>query len=104
MYVADAKNNRVQQFLLGNPTGQTVAGQSNGAVGSGASYLNYSNDMAVDSNGNIYVADSYNNRAQLWYVNSSSGITIAGNGECTFFLKTKFKFFLTHSYCWKFIE
>ncbi len=81
MYVADAKNNRIQRFLLGNTTGTTVAGQSNGVVGSSASSLNYSNDVVVDLNDNVYIADSYNNRAQLWYVNSSSGITIAGNGE-----------------------
>jgi sugar lactone lactonase YvrE len=81
LYVADAKNNRIQRFLLGNTTGTTVAGQSNGVVGSSASSLNYSNDVVVDLNDNVYIADSYNNRAQLWYVNSSSGITIAGNGE-----------------------
>jgi sugar lactone lactonase YvrE len=80
LYVSDAKNNRIQQFSLGNTTGKTVAGQSNGAVGTSASFLNYSNDVSVDANGNVYVADSYNNRIQLWPVNATSGITIAGNG------------------------
>ncbi len=80
LYVSDAKNNRIQQFSLGNTTGRTVAGQSNGAVGTSASFLNYSNDVSVDANGSVYVADSYNNRIQLWPVNATSGITIAGNG------------------------
>ncbi len=81
MYVADAKNNRIQRFLLGNTTGTTVAGQSNGIAGSNSSFLNYPNYVSVDSNGNIYIADSNNDRVQLWYVNSSSGIMIAGNGK-----------------------
>jgi sugar lactone lactonase YvrE len=67
-----------------------VAGQSNGIGGPGASFLNYSNDVAVDSNDNVYVVDTYNNRIQLWPFNASSGITIAGNGklqkQLTFFL------------------
>ena len=80
LYVADAKNNRIQKFFYGNKTGTTVAGQSNGTVGTSASFLNYPNDMAVDSNGNVYALDSYNNRAQFWSVNSTSGITVVGNG------------------------
>jgi sugar lactone lactonase YvrE len=81
LYVSDAMNFRIQKFPLGNTTGQTVAGQSNGVVGATAGYLNYPSDVAVDSNSNVYVADSYNNRVQLWRVNATSGITVAGNGE-----------------------
>jgi sugar lactone lactonase YvrE len=81
LYVADASNNRIQRFALGNTTGTTVAGSSSGVGGSSASSLNYTNDMRVDSNGNIYVVDSYNNRVQLWNASASVGITIAGNGK-----------------------
>jgi sugar lactone lactonase YvrE len=81
LYVADARNNRVQMLLLGNTAAMTVAGDSSGIVGSTATLLDYPNDVAVDSNDNVYVVDTYNNRIQLWYVNASSGITIAGNGK-----------------------
>lgn len=83
LYVADSENNRVQQFSPGNLTGKTVAGQSNGTVGSGADRLNTPNDVAVDSNGNLFVVDTLNHRVQLWRVNATSGITIAGNGQYT---------------------
>ena len=81
LYIADSLNNRIQKIFLGNTTGTTVAGSQNGVVGSNASLLNYPNDIAVDSNGNIYVADAYNYRIQLWPVNASLGTTIGGNGK-----------------------
>ena len=83
LYVADSGNNRVQQFSPGNSTGKTVAGQSNGSFGPAADRLNSPNDVAVDSNGNLYVVDTFNHRVQLWRVNATSGITIAGNGQYT---------------------
>ena len=82
LYVADANNNRIQKFLYDNTIGTTVAGKSNGAVGVSASHLNFPNDMTIDSSENVYAVDSYNNRVQFWYVNSTSGITVAGNGTC----------------------
>jgi hypothetical protein len=81
LYVADSSNNRVQMLLMGNTAATTIAGNPSGISGSNASLLNYPNDVAVDSNGNTSIADSYNNRAQFWTVNASLGITIAGNGK-----------------------
>jgi sugar lactone lactonase YvrE len=81
VYVADTNNHRIQKFLSGNITGTTVAGFPTGSSGNSASHLNTPNDVAVDSNGNIYVVDTGNNRAQLWYANASAGITIVGNGK-----------------------
>jgi sugar lactone lactonase YvrE len=81
LYVADGSNNRVQQFLLGSTIGTTVAGQPNGSFGSQANRLWDPSDVAVDLNGNIYVAEINNNRVQLWHVNATSGITVAGNGK-----------------------
>jgi sugar lactone lactonase YvrE len=81
MYVADGDNNRVQKLLWNNTAATTVAGNSGGTSGSTASLLSYPNDVAVDSNGSMYVVDTTNNRVQLWYVNASVGITIAGNSK-----------------------
>ena len=38
--------------------------------------LNYTNDTAVNSNGNTYVVDAYNDWIQIWSVNASSGSTV----------------------------
>ncbi|CAF4921243.1 unnamed protein product [Rotaria sp. Silwood1] len=81
LYVADWYNNRVQAWLLGASTGMTVAGDASGTPGSDSNYLNTPADVAVDSNGNIYVADTYNHRVQFWARDASTGTTIAGTGS-----------------------
>ena len=81
LYVADNLNQRIQKFSSGNTTGTTVCGQPNGTVGSTPSRLNSPYDVAVDSNGDMYVVDTNNNRVQLWRANASAGITIANNGK-----------------------
>ncbi len=86
IYVADAFNHRIQKFPSGSTSatnGTTVAG-GNGA-GSAANQLNYPTGVFVDSLGNIYVADEFNNRIQKFPAGSTSatnGITVAGgNGN-----------------------
>jgi tripartite motif-containing protein 71 len=58
LYVANNSNQRVPKFSLGNTTGTTVCGLPNGSVGSTPTRLNSPYDVAVDSNGNIYVVDT----------------------------------------------
>ncbi len=81
LYIADADNNRIQKLLWNDSSATTVAGNSNGTSGSTASLLNYPNDVAVDSLGNVYVVDTNNIRIQFWNDTASSGITIAGTGK-----------------------
>ncbi len=84
IYVADAGNNRVRKI---STTGiiSTVAGNGQGAFsgdgGAAASAaLNLPSDVAVDSAGNLYIADAGNNRIRM--VNSTGVIsTIAGNSN-----------------------
>jgi hypothetical protein len=66
---------------MGSLIGTTIAGQSNGTASSALNYLDYPSDLDVDSNGNIYVVDSYNHRVVLWPNGSSSGTIVAGNGK-----------------------
>jgi DNA-binding beta-propeller fold protein YncE len=54
-----------------------VAGDANGHAGSNMSQFNETFGIAVDSSDNIYVADRYNDRVQLWLNNALSGSTIA---------------------------
>ena len=68
VYIADSGNNRIRKVSLGRIF--TVAG--NGAAGYGGdgmpavlTRLNNPTGVAVDMNGNIYIADSDNNRIRL---------------------------------------
>lgn len=81
IYVADYYNNRVQKFSSGSSMGTTVAGQASGTFGSTAYDLQYPTSVLVDSNGNLYVSDSFNHRVQVFANGSLLGITVAGNGK-----------------------
>lgn len=80
LYITDGYNSRIQKYTKDASFGETVAGQSSGINGSEAAYLNYPRDVQVDIDGNIYVADSQNNRIQLWKKGATKGVTIAGKG------------------------
>ena len=85
IYIADSYNNRIRKVNSITGIITTVAGNgTEGYSGDGGLATNaelyYPFGVAVDSNGNIYIADSGNNRIRK--VNSTTGIitTIAGNG------------------------
>ncbi|CAF3575520.1 unnamed protein product [Rotaria sp. Silwood1] len=69
---------RIQKWILGASNGTTVAGQSNGALGSSAAHLYRPGGIAIDSDGNVLVGDTYNHRVQMWQQGASTGTTIAG--------------------------
>ena len=81
LYIADWSNHRVQKYLKDSLIGITVAGQASGSYNSTADYLHYPGDVAVDWNGNVYVADTFNNRVQLWNNGSTTGVMVAGTGK-----------------------
>lgn len=85
LYVADAHNNRVQEWTAGATTGITVAG--NGISGPAASELFNPGCVYLDAGGNIYVGDNGNNRVQEFPPGSgaaTNGVTVAGgNGAGT---------------------
>jgi len=85
LYIADTHNNRIRKVSDGIIT--TVAGDGpdtyDGSFGGDngpaiSAQLNYPQGVAVDAAGNLYIADSLNNRVR----EVSSGVitTIAGNG------------------------
>ncbi|GAB3494630.1 hypothetical protein GCM10027341_11010 [Spirosoma knui] len=79
VYVADYNNHRIQKFPPNSTSataGTTVAG-GNGK-GSAPNQLDSPTGVAVDGEGNIYVADFGNNRIQMWEPKAISGITVAG--------------------------
>ena len=78
LYVSEWGNNRVQKFILGSSQGETVAGQSNGLVGSNLTQFNRVHGIVVDEYENIYAADVENHRIQFWSKDKSTITTIVG--------------------------
>ncbi|CAF2736506.1 unnamed protein product [Rotaria sp. Silwood2] len=63
MYVADTGNHRIQLFKVGQTNGITIAGVT-GTLGNTVFLLNKPSAVRLDSQGNLYVADTKNNRIQ----------------------------------------
>ncbi len=85
LYIADMYNNRVRMVNASTGVISTVAGNgTQGYSGDGgaatSAELNWPSAVVLDSSGNLYIADSNNNRIRV--VNASTGVisTVAGNG------------------------
>ena len=63
IYVADRDNHRIQLFLAGQSNGTTIAGVT-GRPGSNSTSLYKPYSVALDTQLNLYVADTYNDRVQ----------------------------------------
>jgi sugar lactone lactonase YvrE len=86
LYIADYDGNRIRRVDARSGTITTVAGTGrfgfSGDSGPAiAANLNTPNDVALDSAGNLYICDTYNDRIRK--VSASTGIitTVAGNGS-----------------------
>jgi trimeric autotransporter adhesin len=84
IYIADTFNHRIRMVTKSTGIISTVAGTGYGYRGDGglatSAALKDTRGVAVDASGNIYIADTYNNRIRM--VTKSTGIisTVAGNG------------------------
>jgi sugar lactone lactonase YvrE/photosystem II stability/assembly factor-like uncharacterized protein len=86
IYFADSNNSRIRKIDSSTGIISTVAGTGDwGYNGDGipatSASLNYPIDVAVDSSGNLYIADIYNQRIRK--VDTSTGLisTVAGTGD-----------------------
>ena len=61
LFISDTYNHRIQKFTT---DGKFIS--SWGTYGNGNGQLNFSMGLAIDSIGNIYVADTCNNRVQIF--------------------------------------
>jgi len=88
LYIADSHNHRVRKISPGGAittvAGTGVAGFSGDGGPSTNAQLNHPTGVAVDSAGDLYIADSGNNRVR-WVSVDGNMFTIAGNGNAAFF-------------------
>lgn len=89
LYIADSNNNRIRKVASGTGIITTVAGTGIGGFGGDngpatSAWINFPRGIAIDVAGNIYIADSSNNRIRK--VSTSTGFitTIAGDGTAGF--------------------
>ncbi len=87
LYVADLLNSRVLFYPAGSTTATRVYGQSgsftdsaanNGGIS--ANSLNQPYGVALDSSGNLYIADSSNNRVLFYPAGSTTATRVYGQG------------------------
>lgn len=81
-YVADASNHKIRK-VSSDGVVTTVAGSSQGyAEGTGdAAQFNYPYDVAVDANGDVLVADTFNQRVRKITIADGSTSSYAGTGS-----------------------
>ncbi|CAF1082804.1 unnamed protein product [Rotaria sordida] len=75
MYIVDRTNHRVQLWLNGAISGDTVAGTT-GDAGPWAYQLNYPTSLLLDQYGYVYILDYNNNRIQKWFPGALYGTTV----------------------------
>jgi trimeric autotransporter adhesin len=86
IYIADAGTYRIRVVTKSTGIITTVAGNGqNGFSGDGgyatSAAIGVCQGIAVDALGNIYIADTYNNRIRVVTKSTSIITTVAGNGE-----------------------
>jgi sugar lactone lactonase YvrE len=83
IYIADYNNHRLRKVDVGGTittmAGNGIGGYSGDNGPATSAYLYYPSGIAVDSSGNIYIADSSNNRVRKVDVGGTI-TTVAGNG------------------------
>jgi uncharacterized protein (TIGR03437 family) len=88
LYIADSANNRVRRIspagIIVTVAGSGVAGYSGDGGPATGAMLNSPEGLAADADGNVYIADTKNNRIRK-LLPSGTIISIAGNGNAAFF-------------------
>ncbi|MFE0177167.1 hypothetical protein ACFWZ2_33165 [Streptomyces sp. NPDC059002] len=89
LYIADTENDRVRRVDAQTQTIATVAGNGNRGFGGDdglaiEAALNAPTRIALDSDGNLYIADSGNNRVRRVDAATQTITTVAGDGSSGF--------------------
>ncbi|CAF1427384.1 unnamed protein product [Adineta steineri] len=83
LYCSLKNRHQVVKLLLNNGTTIPTIAAGNGSAGSLSNMLSFPQGIYVDSNLNLYIADSANNRIQFVRTGQLNGVTIVGNGSST---------------------
>jgi trimeric autotransporter adhesin len=88
LYIADANNNRVRKItpsgVISTVAGTGVAGYSGDGGAGFKAQLNHPQGLTADADGNVYIADSANNRIRKLLPDGTL-ISIAGNGNASYY-------------------
>jgi sugar lactone lactonase YvrE len=89
LYIADTSNHRVRKVAADSGTITTVAGSGGQGLGGDggaatSAQLNQPCGVAVDGGGNLYIADTNNQRIRKVAAGSGTITTVAGNGVPAF--------------------
>jgi len=76
LYCSDDQGHRVSKKWLGDNSSVIIIVAGNGSNGSTSNRLSFPNGIFVDTNFDLYVADTSNHRIQLFPLGQSNGITI----------------------------
>lgn len=110
LFIANANNNNIVQWVIGASTGTVVAGSPSGMPGNSSILLDYPVGVTLDSFGNMYVADRNNHRIQFFLAGQSIATTIAGvtnssgvsaiqlNMPCAVALDAQFNLYVADTY------
>src|ERR1035437_1500010 len=89
VYIADTWNNRIRKInsstgIITTIAGDSIQGYNSDGILATAAELYWPAGVVVDDTGNVYIADTYNNRVRK--INHTTGIisTIAGTGLQTY--------------------
>ena len=81
LYCSVGDRHRVMRKSLSSNSNTTTMVAGTGCQGSSYNMLNHPHGIFVDTNLDLYVADAYNNRIQLFRPNELNAITVAGSGS-----------------------
>jgi sugar lactone lactonase YvrE len=84
LYVADAGNNEIRKISIETGEVTTIAGSVEAGSVNGtdtSARFNYPTGVACDAQGNLYVADSYNNQIRKIVLATGAVTTLAGSGK-----------------------
>lgn len=81
LYCSLYYQHKVVKISLNNSPNMTTLAAGNGSCGSTSNTLCGPTSVYVDTNFDLYVADTGNSRIQLFKSNQTNGITLAGNGS-----------------------
>ena len=86
VFITDTANSRIRKVSAINGIITTIAGTSSSGflmdnIDATKAPLNFPDDVAVDKSGNIFIADTGNNRVRKVAANTGIITTVAGNGQ-----------------------